>query len=84
MAELELKIGSCNHNAKAVSEGLMIGIILGCLLLAILIILVAWVVRKKIKINEELVIENNPDYNEDDEYYNEHDNRVVDTNDYYQ
>ena len=32
---------------------------------------------------EELEMEKNPNYDQDDEYYDEHNNRVEDTNDYY-
>ena len=34
----------------------------------------------KIRPKEEPVMEKNPDYNDDEEYYDEHDNRVVDNN----
>ena len=40
--------------------------------------------RKRIKsTKEEPEMEKNPNYDQEDEYYDEHHNRVEDTNDYY-
>ena len=46
--------------------------------------LVVYLLWTKIRPKEEPVMEKNPDYNDDEEYYDEHDNRVVDNNEYYQ
>ena len=49
----------------------------------ILILLCLVCLIKKFRKKKEAVIENNPYYAQDEEYYDEHDNRIEDRNDYY-
>ena len=57
---------------------------LSVLLIIVLGILVIIHLRKKKEKPEEPDMEKNEVYGEDDEYYDEHDNRIEDKNDYYQ
>ena len=48
----------------------------------IVIILIVWGIRRR-QTKEEPEMEKNEVYGEDDEYYDDHDTRVEDKNDYY-
>ena len=50
----------------------------------VLLSVVACILIKRRRGEEVAEIENNPTYGEDDEYYDEHNNRIEDANDYYQ
>ena len=52
-------------------------------MIVVLVFYIVYLKNKKPNAKEEPKIEKNENYGIDDEYYDEHDNRVEDKNDYY-
>ena len=70
--------GESIKNKIIISLAVVLIIIVGCIIIGIYLYI------KKKEQPEEPVMEKNEMYGEDDEYYDEHDNRVEDRNDYYE
>ena len=54
------------------------------IVVAIVVCVVVYLSRSQSCVKEEPEMEENVDYGEYEEYYDEHNNRIVDNNDYYQ